>query len=167
MTIYYDNRWNANEWFVIGMLILGFTIVALLPRRFPLNWSTVFTLYGISAGLFLDHSISVEPVDFYDVNESSRYELLDFLTYVMYGAFSYIFAYLHDHWKIKSSHDPLYVLGWSLLSTGTEWIAGQAGVFHYKNGYNLYYSFPIYLLLTSLYMLFLRKVNGIRSKSDV
>ncbi|MDF2713611.1 MAG: hypothetical protein K0R28_536 [Paenibacillus sp.] len=164
MIIHYDNRWNANEWFVIGMLALGFILLAMPPRRFPVKWSTVFTLYGIFTGLFLDHSISVDPVDYYDVNENSSYEVMDFLTYVMYGPFSYIFAYLHDRWKIKPSQDPLFVLCWALLSVSVEWIAMKAGVFHYKNGYVIYYSFPIYLLMTSLYVLFLYKMNGIRRK---
>lgn len=164
MNIYYDNQWNANEWFVTGALILGFTLLAVLSRRFPVKWSIVFTLYGIFSGLLLDHSISVEPVDYYDVNENSSYEFIDFLTYVMYGPFSYIFANLHDRWHIKPSRDPLYVLGWALLSVGMEWIAVKAGVFHYKNGYVIYYSFPIYLLMISLYLLFLYKVNGMRTK---
>jgi hypothetical protein len=165
--VYYDNRWNANEWFVIGMLALGFTLIAVLPRRFPLEWSAVFTLYAIFTGLYLDHSISVIPVDYYDVNENSSYEVMDFMTYVMYGPFSYLFAYLHDRWKIKPSCDPLFVLGWALLSLGMEWVAVQAGVFHYKNGYRIFYSFPIYLLMTSLYLLFLHKVNGMRRKRGV
>lgn len=162
--ISYDNRWNANEWFVIGMLIVGAAILTLLPKRFPLRWSAVFTLYGIFAGLFLDHSISVKPVDYYDVNETSKYEFLDFLTYLMYGPFSYLFAYLLDRWSVKPSYAPLYVLGWSILSIGVEWVADRAGVFHYKNGYGLYYSFPIYLLMSSLYLVFLYKAKGMRER---
>lgn len=164
MILYYDNRWNANEWFVIGMLTLGFTLLTVLPKRFPLKWSTVFTLYGIFTGLYLDHTISVKPVDYYDVNDNSSYQVMDFLTYVMYGPFTYFYAYLHDACKIKPSFDPLYVFCWALSSVGVEWVAVQAGVFHYKNGYSNYYSFPIYLLMSSLYLLFLYKMNSIRRK---
>lgn len=164
MTIYYDNRWNANEWFVIGMLVLGYTLLMVLPRRFPIKCSAVFTLYGIFAGLFLDHSISVRPVDFYDVNDNSNYQFMDFLTYVMYGPFTYLYAYLYDRWNIKPSRVPLYVLGWAFFSMGVEWIAMKVGVFHYKNGYTIFYSFPIYLLLNSLYLLFLHKVKGLRTQ---
>ncbi len=162
MIIYYDDRWNANEWFVIGMLTLGFTLLAVLPRRFSVKLSTVFTLYGIFTGLLLDHTISVKPVDYYDVNDNSSYEIMDFLTYVMYGSFTYLYAYLHDGWKIKPSWDPLFIFSWALISLGSEWVAVQAGVFHYINGYSIFYSFPIYLLMSSLYLLFIYCVNGIQ-----
>ncbi|ULL16888.1 hypothetical protein DVH26_22035 [Paenibacillus sp. H1-7] len=162
MIIYYDNKWNTNEWFVIGLLLIGLTLLVALPKRFPLNWSTVYTLYGVFTGLCLDHTLSVNPVDFYDVNDNSSYEFMDFLTYVMYGPFTYLFAYLHDTLKVKPPIDPLFVFGWSLLSVVVEWVAVQAGVFHYKNGYTIFYSFPIYL--SSLYLLFLAKMNGFQRK---
>ncbi|MDQ6418502.1 hypothetical protein RB620_03535 [Paenibacillus sp. LHD-117] len=167
MIIHYDNRFNANEWFVIGMLTLVIILLAVLPRRFPVKWAAVFTLYGAFSGLYLDHTLAVEPLDYYDVNDNSSFELLDFLTYVIYGPFSYLLAYLHDRWKIKPSRDPLYVLCWALLSVGVEWFAMKIGVFHYKNGYNLYYSFPIYLLVISLSLLFFHKMNGMRTERGV
>lgn len=162
MIIYYDNRWNANEWFVLATLAIGYTLLFMFPRRFTVQWSTVYLIYGVFAGLFLDHSISVAPVDFYDVNDNSSYEFIDFLTYVMYGPFTYMFAYLHDRLRIKPSGTPLYVLVWSLFSLGVEWIAVQAGVFHYKNGYQICYSFPIYLLMSSLFLIFLLTVRSRR-----
>jgi hypothetical protein len=161
--IYYDNKFNGNEWFVISVLIIGLAVICILPRRFPRKLSAVYFLYGVFTGFFFDHTISVEPIDFYDVNDNSSYQVMDFLTYLMYGPFSYIFVYLYDSWKIKSAHVPIYILTWVLLAMGMEWIGLKIGVYHYKNGYELYYSFPIYLLVQSAFIIL---IYALRKKQE-
>lgn len=157
--IVYDDAFNLNEWFDLLLLGVGLAVMLFLPRIFPLKKAVVFYLYGIYTGLLMDHTISVSPIDFYDVNDTSHFQFMDFLTYVMYGPFSYLFAYIHDRWEIKPSFDPLYVLSWAIFSFIMEWVSLKAGVFHYKNGYQIYYSFPIYLVMISIYLQFIYKVN--------
>lgn len=160
-TLVYDDRFNANEWFVILLLVAGLAVTFSLPRRFPVKQSAVFFIFGLFGGLFLDHTISVYPIDFYDVNDASRYEWMDFLTYLMYSPFSYLYAYCLDKWKIKPAYVPLYIIAWGLISTGLEGLAVLAGVFHYKNGYGIFFSFPIYLIMNSFYTMLLYAIQGL------
>lgn len=149
MTIYYDNRFNQNEWFVL-ILLLAYVIVFFLPRRFPLLTSALFILFGIASALFMDHAISVEPIDLYDVNDSSKYTILDFLLYCGYGPFSYLMVYILDKFKLKRQHSIFYIPLCSALALGFEWLAHQLGVFHYRNEYKIQYSFPVYLVIFSI-----------------
>jgi uncharacterized membrane protein len=147
--IVYDNRFDANEWFVLCFLLAGFLAMAMLPKRFSFTVSAAYFLSGVFIGLFFDHTLSFEPFDFYDVNDRSAFEYMDFLSYVMYGPFSYFFMYLLDVWKIKPAYSLLYVLPWAAFAMGMEWIGVKIGLYHYKNGYTFYYSLPIYILVQS------------------
>ncbi|GMA60468.1 hypothetical protein GCM10025859_09080 [Alicyclobacillus fastidiosus] len=159
--IIYDNHFNANEWFIIVSLCIGIACMVLSPKRFSRQTVAVFSMCGVYSGFFFDHSLSVEPVSFYDVNDVSEYQFMDLLSYLMYAPFSYFFFYIYDWLKLRPSRIPIYILVWSLASIGVEWIAVILGVFHYQHGYKLAYSFPIYLLVQScwlaLYHVFKRK----------
>lgn len=162
--IVYDNRFNGNEWFIIAGLIVGISIMYFLPKRFPKKISIVFFMCGVFSGFFFDHSLSVEPVDYYDVNDKSTYQIMDFLSYVSYGPISYFFFYFYD--RLKPSSSLLYILIWSFISVGLEWCAEKVGVFHYKHGYQLYYSFPIYLLVNSCWTLLYYRYHGTVANSN-
>lgn len=152
MTIVYDRYFNKNEWFVIISLIVGITLVFIYRKRFTLKEVVVYSLYSVFIGMAFDYTISITPFDFYDVNNSSAYELMDFLTYLMYAPYGYFYIYFYDYFKIKNSLTPVYILLWALLSVAMELIADYMGVFHYKGGYKLYYSFPTYLFVLSLHI---------------
>ncbi|TVY11974.1 hypothetical protein [Paenibacillus cremeus] len=153
--IVYDTRFNSNEWFILGGLVLGFTVIYFLPKRFSKKHAVVYFMCGVFSGFFFDHSLSVEPRSFYDVNDTSKYEFMDFLSYFSYGSISYLFFYFYDRLYIHTSAGiAVYVLGWSLLSVGIEWLAVLVGVFHYQLGYKLAYSFPIYLIVQTCWVAF-------------
>lgn len=150
--IVYDNRFNVNEWFVIVGLCVGVVLTVIFSKRFSGQLTVVFFLCGVYSGFFFDHSLSVEPVSFYDVNDLSKFQVMDFVSYWMYGAVSYFFCYIYDRLQLKSSYIPLYILGWSLMSLGVERVAVLYGVYHYNHGYKLAYSLPIYLLVQTCWM---------------
>jgi hypothetical protein len=150
MTVYYDNRFNQNEWFIIVLIIIMYTIVFLLPKRFPVLISAIFLLYGIFIGFLLDKSISEPPFDYYDVNDNSLFELFDFLSYIMYGPFSYLIAYFFDRFKLKKQHILFYLVLWSSIAFLFEWIGIKFGVYHYEKGWRLEFSFPSYLAINSI-----------------
>lgn len=147
--IVYDNRFNANEWFVILTLCIGIACIVFFPKRFGRQMTVVFYMCGVYSGFFFDHSLSVMPVNFYDVNDASKFQIMDFISYLGYGPFSYFFFYIYDRLQIRPSRAPIYILVWSLFSVGCEWLAVLCGVFHYQHGYMLAYSFPIYLFVQS------------------
>ncbi|NBD27298.1 hypothetical protein [Paenibacillus glycinis] len=148
----YDTHFDSNEWFVLSGLFIGAVLVVLLPKRFRAKNAIVYYTCGLYTGLFFDHSLGLEPIDLYDVDDSSAYEWTDFLSYVSYGCVSYIFFYVYDRIGVRPSRIAVYVLVWALLSTGMEWLAVQAHVFHYRLGYRLAYSFLIYLIVHSCWL---------------
>jgi hypothetical protein len=150
--IVYDNRFNANEWFIILGLCVGVALMLTFPKRFSGQVTVVFFVCGVYSGFFFDHSLSVQPVSFYDVNDVSEFQVMDFISYWMFGAVSYFFFYIYDRVQPKPSYIPLFILGWTLMSLGAEWVAGLCGVYHYSHGYKLIYSFPIYLIVQSCWM---------------
>lgn len=144
--ITYDNQFNANEWFVLITLVLGFLFVFILPKRFPIKESIFYLLFGIFIGKFFDHTISIKPFDFYDVNDKSTYQFTDFFSYIMFAPFGYFFIYIYRKLNIKPIMVLPYILGWSVIAIVIEYFASKLGVYHYKNGYKLLFGFPIYLL---------------------
>jgi hypothetical protein len=145
----YDYAFNSNEWFIIVSLLAGYGLIFLLPKRFPFPLTILFLVIGINSGILFDHTISIPPFDFYDVNDSSYFELFDFFSYLQYGPYSYLFCYLHSHLKIKGYFNMLYIVVWSIIAMFLEGIATHLGVFHYKNGYTFIYSFPFYFYTQS------------------
>lgn len=152
MTAYYDNQFNQNEWFIIILTLVAYAIAYLLPRRFPKLISAVFILYGIFLGQFIDHTLGLNPFEFYDVNDSSYFEFFDLLSYVMYGPFSYFIPYFFDKFRLKRQHIILYIVVWSLIALGLEWVGIQMEVYHYEKGWHIQYSFPSYLAINSILM---------------
>jgi hypothetical protein len=149
--VIYDNHFNANEWFEIIGFCIGYLVLFILPRRFPLKITFVFVICGIYSGFFFDHSISIEPVDFYDVNDRSQYEIMDFISYLKFGPWSYLFFYIWDWLQFRFRFGPLYIFIWGLSSLGLEKLAVLCHVYHYKNGYGIMDSFPLYLLTLSIW----------------
>jgi hypothetical protein len=167
LEIIYDNRFDLNEWAIIIMLVIGTGLIWICRKRFPVKELIVYWLFCFFMGMVFDTIISIEPFDFYDINDNSMFELMDFLTYLGYGVYGFFFVYLYDLLKIKAVHAPAYILLWALLSVFTEYIASLIGVFHYKNGYNTFYSLPTYLFVLSLQLLVYRRVHVKNAARDV
>lgn len=159
MYIIYDRNFNSNEWFVIGSLIIGVILVWKLPKRFSFKESLVYLIYFIFVGMIFDHTISIEPFDYYDVNDSSSYQLMDFMSYLSFGPFGYLYIYFYDFFKIQNKYNAFYILLWTIIALVTEYIAHAFGVYHYKNGYEIYYSFPIYLLILTSHLYLYKLLN--------
>ncbi|WP_134686842.1 hypothetical protein [Brevibacillus migulae] len=162
--IRYDDHFNANEWFIVISLFVGTLLVLLLPARFTIKTTSLYLMFGVFFGFFFDHTLSVFPVSFYVINDSSTFEVMDFLSHVMYAPYSYLFFYLYDFFHIKLRFSPMYILVWALVSVGFERFAVYLGVFHYQHGYKIYYSFVIYLLVKSSWVTFYRMIQSYGEK---
>lgn len=157
MITYDTNMFNKNEWFVIALLAF-YILVFLLPKRFSLFISIIFILYGIAvAGVTFDFILGGPTLDYYDDNNNSKYEIIDFLLYNSYGSFSYLIVYYFDKFKLEKKHITLLIFTLAIISLGFERIGDILGVFHYKNGYRIEFSFPVYLIVYSiLFILYFR-----------
>ncbi|PWW25732.1 hypothetical protein DFO73_11224 [Cytobacillus oceanisediminis] len=154
MITVYEKTFDANEWFVIANLILSGILIWKLPKVVSAIESAAHFTYGIFIGMFLDHTISIKPWDFYDVNDTSAYQFIDLLSYIMYGPYSYIFIYLYVKWNIAGFKNILYITAWSLFAVLIEWVSVKLGVFHYNKGYQMVWSFPTYMIVQSLQVIF-------------
>ncbi|RAP75610.1 hypothetical protein DL346_18690 [Paenibacillus montanisoli] len=148
---------------MIAGLCIGIALVIFLPKRFQRKHTFVYFMCGVYSGFFFDHSLSVQPVSFYDVNDRSSYQLIDFVSYISYGPISYLFFYTYDRLRPKPSQIAIFILIWSLVSTGLEWLAVCANVFHYRFGYKLAYSFPIYLIVQSCWIFLYHRLESRRA----
>jgi hypothetical protein len=74
--------------------------------------------------------------------------------YLGYGPIGYFFIYIYDRFSIQKFGTLLYVFVWSLVALLVEYFSVIIGVFHYLNGYSTPYSFPIYLFVQGLLILF-------------
>jgi hypothetical protein len=152
----YDNAFNANEWSVIIGLSIGLLLVIFLPKRFPRKASFVFFICGVYTGFFFDNTLTMAPFDFYEVNDSSDYQVMDYLLYWAYGPMSYLFFYGLDYMGLKSGAVSFYIFSVVLIALGLEWVGTLLGVYHYLNGYKLSYSMPIYFTVFSLWVMLYR-----------
>ncbi len=159
MTVIYENSFDWNEWFVIIAFISFHFLFWKMPKIFTPLKATAFYLYGVSLITFFDHTISVGPWDFYDVNDSSNYEFLDFLSYVMNGPISYFFIYLYVKWEIKGLMNLVYLFVWSSFALLVEWFAVNIGLYHFSKGYRMYWSFTIYFFMQSLLIVYFHLLN--------
>ncbi|MED4018462.1 hypothetical protein [Sutcliffiella cohnii] len=154
MTVIYEDSFNINEWFVIVSLVFMIIMIWITPKIFTILEGIAYFIFGIVYGMFYDHTISIKPWDFYDVNDNSSYQLIDFLSYVMYGGYSYFFLYLYEKMNIKGHGNLIYVLIWSCFSFLMEWIGVKIGLFHFDKGYKMYWSIPIYIIAQSMLIIF-------------
>ncbi len=162
--IRYGQHFGANEWFILSAFVVGALLVLLAPRRFNPKTSSVFLMCGVFFGFFFDHTLSVFPVSFYRINDTSKFETMDFISHIIYAPVSYFFFYLYDLFHIRIRNSLLYVLAWAFASCGFERISEAAGVFHYENGYKILYSFVIYLVVQTLWVFFYRAIMAYGDK---
>ncbi|MGG1554604.1 hypothetical protein [Paenibacillus ferrarius] len=154
--IIYDNHFNGNEWFVIGVIVLSLVPIWLFPRRFSPAQITFNMLIGIAFGLVFDHTIEIPPFDLYDLGDQSKFELFDLFSYIMYAPNGYWFIYWYERARMFEIMTIVYIFFWTGMAIGLEWLGVKTGEFHYKNGYNLFYSCPIYLFLMSIHLFLYR-----------
>jgi hypothetical protein len=159
MTKVYENSFDWNEWFVIIVFISLHLLVWLAPKIFKWIDGIAYYLYGIGVVTFWDHTLSVRPWDLYDVNDNSKFQLIDFTYYVMNGPYSYFFIYFYVKLKIKGYTNILYLLIWSSFALFLEWVGVKLGMFHYDKGYKMYWSFPIYLFVQMVLIIYFHVIQ--------
>jgi hypothetical protein len=160
MNIFAIDRFDQNEWFIIIMLILTYLIAYLIPRRFPTSITVLLMIWAFTVSQLFDFTIGGGVFDYYDVNDSPRYCLMDLATYFLYAPFSYFFIYIYDVFQIKPRHLALYIIVCSIFAVGFETLMVVFKVITYKNDWYRFYSFDVYLFTQSLTILFYKWIRG-------
>jgi hypothetical protein len=146
-------EFDQNEWFLIIALIISFTLILFLPRRFPLSITILIMLFSITVARLSDHLLAGPNIDLYNLMDTGKYDLFDLFLYFLYAPFGYLFVYLYEKLNIKGFWILLYIIICSIAGTMIEGLCVLFDVFNYK-GWKLSYSFCFYLAVQALTLLF-------------
>ncbi|EKN64737.1 hypothetical protein BABA_22653 [Neobacillus bataviensis LMG 21833] len=149
----FPERFDSNEWFIIISLLVTYAIIFILPKRFPHTISLIMLLFSMTYVQVLDHILAGLSFDLYDINDVEKYEWLDLITWFLYPPFGYILVYFFDRWSVRSVGVFWYILLWAFIAVGEEALSLKFNIFTYT-GWKLPYSFPVYLITLSIYLLF-------------
>ncbi|TYS18468.1 hypothetical protein FZC78_02710 [Rossellomorea vietnamensis] len=164
-----EERFGLNDIFVISLIIVLYGLIFTIKSPFRNRMiSFLLIMWGIVvAGLF-DNTLGASPYDYYDIMDGEKYTDMDLVAYLLYGPFGYFFIYIMEKWKIKNIRLLLYILAWSLMGIAFEYVNVKVGVFIYKNGYELFFSFPIYLFTQTALVYFYKFIisDGVKTLSQ-
>ena len=116
-------------------------------------------LYGVTVASFWDNSFGTKPLDFYDIMDGPVYDVMDFFVYFLYPPFAYFFIYAYQFFNFKVLGTVMYIIIFSLLAILFERVLTSLHVFTYKNGFNIYFSFCIYLVTQSGLLVYVKQLN--------
>ncbi|MCO7125739.1 hypothetical protein NIE88_08145 [Sporolactobacillus shoreicorticis] len=149
-----DTAFNSNELFILISGIIAYVIIFLLPKRFTRQQTVTMLLIGIFISAFFDNTVCINPFNYYSVNDTPFVDFWDMLSFVMFGPFAYLFVYFYTGIGKNRSTYFFYISVWALISMFAEALAWHVGVYHYKNGYQLFFSLPIYLIVLTVTMVY-------------
>ncbi|MCT2537139.1 hypothetical protein NC661_05790 [Aquibacillus koreensis] len=149
MLLYFPEKFDINEWTILITVVFNIGIFLFMRKRIPKEITPLIVLLSISFPQVMDHSMGVKPFNYYDLTDSNKYELFDVILYGAYPAFGYLFVYFLDYLNLKGKKLVLYFLSWALFSVVFELLLVKLHVYVY-NGWKIYYSLPVYLVVLSL-----------------
>ncbi|KHF40610.1 hypothetical protein [Halalkalibacter okhensis] len=153
---------GINELAILMMLILAFTIFGILAKRLPRSITWLSLLWGLASAMFFDFTIGGGLFDFYQVNDSPRYELFDLFYYILFAPFSYLFIYLYEKLEINKKTFVWYIMGWSIAGVGANWLYTKLEIIHFHSGYILPYSFIVFLIVQTITGLYYERIKSLQ-----
>jgi len=152
-------HFGSREWFIIVTLICSNALIIPLRRKFPPTIIILILVFGLTSAKIMDVLVGEAPFDYYDINDTPKVELMDVVLQFIYPPFAYLYIYLYERLHIRGISTALYVLISSFFGICFEWIFVCFGVFMYK-GWNLFYSFTVYLYVQSACLLFFKWIQS-------
>jgi hypothetical protein len=146
---------SINEWFVILSILIFYPLFILLKGKFPVSMIIMISLFSATMARIADYVLAGPRLDLYDLMNSGNYDLFDFIMYLLYMPFAYTFLYIYEKLNIKGIYVLLYIVVCSIFGVVFEWITVLLGVFTFKEWKSIY-SFPVYLFIQSLTILYYR-----------
>ncbi|HZG84315.1 hypothetical protein [Paenibacillus sp.] len=143
-------NFDRNEWYILAMLVISYAAVVLVPRKVPKRYLVLGLLWGFASSTLFDFTIGGGMMDFYRVNDSHRYELTDLLTYFMFAPFGYFFVNFYEMLNIGKRKLLIYILGWTIVAVGMQWVSEWMGMTHYQRGYKLEYNVVVFLIIQTI-----------------
>lgn len=145
-------HFDENEWLVLTTMIGLLIAFALVPKRFTPVAAATIMLYNVGFSLLTDSLMGCAfPFDFYDTMDTDKYDIFDLVIYMIhYPIYGYFFAWAFTYWKEWHKPIPVFVVLWTVLTTGLEWVSSLLNVYHYINGWNIFYSGIFYMIYFSV-----------------
>jgi len=139
-------QFDANEWFVLIVLIFLLSAFIFLPKILPHSITIALLLFFAAIGKWTDYVLGIK-YQLYIGIDTYQQELFDWLCLgVAYPLFGYFYVYFMMKWKLKGVIVAPYILVWAALIWFLEWVSTLFKVFTY-NEWRLTYSFFVYLTL--------------------
>ncbi|MFD2925137.1 hypothetical protein [Halobacillus naozhouensis] len=155
--------WEAfdkNEIFILILNILAYGVFFLLPKKFTRDIIILLLVWGFTIGVFFDFTIGGGLIDFYLLNDSNKYGLNDVCYYLAFAPFGYFFVYFYEVFHINRATFIWYVTVWALIGIGLHWIFILIDIVNPKNGYQLLYSFPVFLTTQTMTVLYYQLIKS-------
>ncbi|MDQ0898379.1 hypothetical protein [Paenibacillus sp. V4I7] len=145
--IYFD----ANEGFATITMMALILLYCMLPKRIPLPIALLMMIFNSYLGRAVDNILSTDyPYNVYEIMDTPHYDLFDFLLYsIPFPLVGYFYVYFYDKYPLRAPNQFIHILVWAIASVGFEALAVTFSIFQY-NGWELSYSFPVYLLTFAL-----------------
>ncbi|WP_202914609.1 hypothetical protein [Paenibacillus antri] len=150
-------QFDRNEWYVIGMTVAAYAAVFLLPRKVPVSYMILGLVWGFASATLFDFTIGGGLMDFYVVNDTNRYEIMDLLVYIMFAPYGYFMVNFYEMLGIrKKLWVVLYILGWTIFGTGVQWVSEWMHMTTYQKGYRFEYNIVVFLTMQTVTICFYR-----------
>jgi hypothetical protein len=148
-------HFDENEWFILVTAMLEFTVVLMLPRRFPTTQIVILFVLNFFLGVVGDEILAGPPYNFYDIMDSPLLEWSDLITYLVhYPLTMYLFIYFYDKWRPRKLRLIGYMIGSVLSTIAIERVSSLFHVFSY-NDWTMFDSFIVYFFAYMLNLIVL------------
>ncbi|AFH63785.1 hypothetical protein ACVNS2_24265 [Paenibacillus caseinilyticus] len=153
-------NFSLNEISLLALNAGAYLLIFLLPGRFTPQVRTLSFLWGLTMGTLFDFTIGGGLVDFYVVNDTDRYEAFDVMYYLLFAPFGYLFFYFYEVLGINRRTFILYVAAWSVVGVGAQWGTTLLGIITFQRGFQVPYTFPVFLITQTVSGLYLECVKS-------
>jgi phosphatidylglycerophosphate synthase len=162
----FPKEFDQNEWFIIISALALLFLLYKKPKRFSWSITILLLFFTVSVARVADHLLAGPHKDFYDIMDTGKYELFDLFSYIPYAPFGYVFIYIYDKFQLKGMLLLFYIICCSVGSSAFEYMISTPYIhfLHYKN-WNAIISFPVYLVVQPLTILFFHFIKSIYEKS--
>ncbi|MGF7032729.1 hypothetical protein J2T17_003652 [Paenibacillus mucilaginosus] len=157
--IFWGN-FNLNEISLVALNAAAYLLLFLLPGRLTPQVRTLSLLWGFTMGVIFDFTIGGGLVDLYMVNDSNQYEAFDVMYYFLFAPFGYLFFYFYEVLGINRRTFILYVVAWSVVGVGAQWGTTLLGIITFQKGFQVAYTFPVFLITQTVSGLYLECVKS-------
>jgi hypothetical protein len=160
-------KFDANEWFILGVIVFMLIVILKLPKTFTPLFVSYLTVFNFFLSTSVDFIIAAPPFDLYDVADQPKHEIMDIVIYlILYPQSAYVAMWIYNRWEWRGGRLFMFLLAISVINVGLEYIAILFNLYRYK-GWNLLYSGPVYFAVWFLNVWLLHFLKRTQEKTGI